>query len=369
MRLASFNVENLFQRAKVMNQSSWQDGKEVLKAFTRFNTIIQRADYTNATKKELVELLDELGLTRSDESNFVILRQNRGRLVTRRKQKPPEIVAAGRDSWVGWLELKMEAVDETATQMTAKVIHDVGADILGVIEADDRISLTRFNDQLLRPIDATYDGIMLIDGNDERGIDVGLLTRGGASIESVISHVDDIVEGRRVFSRDCPEYTVRTGDGTKLVVMVNHLKSKGYGLKGESDSRRRAQAQRVREIYDSRRAEGIELIAIVGDMNDTPDSDPMLPLLKNNSDLIDIFKHPKFNGDGRPGTYGNGNQSNKIDYVLLSPALAGRVGRGGVHRLGVWGGKNGTIFPHYPEMTAAEHAASDHAAVWADIDV
>ena len=34
MRLASFNVENLFQRAKVMNQSSWQDGKEVLKAFT-----------------------------------------------------------------------------------------------------------------------------------------------------------------------------------------------------------------------------------------------------------------------------------------------------------------------------------------------
>ena len=30
--------------------------------------------------------------------------------------------------------------------------------------------------------------------------------------------------------------------------------------------------------------------------------------------------------------------------------------------MGVWGGKNGTLFPHYPEMTKAAEAASDHAA-------
>ena len=40
---------------------------------------------------------------------------------------------------------------------------------------------------------------------------------------------------------------------------------------------------------------------------------------------------------------------------------------GGVFRKGVWGGKNGTIFPHYPEIEKAAQAASDHAAVWAEI--
>jgi hypothetical protein len=73
-------------------------------------------------------------------------------------------------------------------------------------------------------------------------------------------------------------------------------------------------------------------------------------------------------GDGRPGTYANGTASNKLDYLLLSPALFARVTAGGVFRKGVWGGVHGTLFPHYDEMTQASHAASDHAAVWADFN-
>jgi endonuclease/exonuclease/phosphatase family metal-dependent hydrolase len=118
-----------------------------------------------------------------------------------------------------------------------------------------------------------------------------------------------------------------------------------------------------------RRSQGIELIAIAGDFNDTPDSDPLTPLLSDGSDLRDIFTHPQFQSDGRLGTFGNGTKSNKIDYLLLSPAMFQRVTTGGVWRKGVWGGKNGTLFPHYDEMTKPVHAASDHAAVWADINL
>jgi hypothetical protein len=82
-----------------------------------------------------------------------------------------------------------------------------------------------------------------------------------------------------------------------------------------------------------------------------------------------IFAHPKFPGDGRPGTFGAGTPSNKIDYILMSPALAAHVTGGGVWRKGVWAGTKGTIFPHYPEMTKPEHEASDHAAVYADFDL
>jgi endonuclease/exonuclease/phosphatase family metal-dependent hydrolase len=111
------------------------------------------------------------------------------------------------------------------------------------------------------------------------------------------------------------------------------------------------------------------MIAIVGDFNDTPDSDPLTPLLSDGSDPRDIFDHANFPSDGRPGTYGNGAKSNKIDDILLSPALWAQVTAGGIWRRGVWGGKNDILFPHYQEMTNAAQAASDHAAIWADINL
>jgi hypothetical protein len=88
--------------------------------------------------------------------------------------------------------------------------------------------------------------------------------------------------------------------------------------------------------------------------------------LKDGSDLVDVMVHPAFVGDGRPGTFGNGTASSKLDYILMSPALAARVTAGGVERRGVWGGKNGTLFPHLPEITKAIEAASDHAALFVD---
>jgi hypothetical protein len=42
---------------------------------------------------------------------------------------------------------------------------------------------------------------------------------------------------------------------------------------------------------------------------------------------------------------------------------------GGIFRNGVWGGKNGTLFPHYETMTKPIHAAADHAAIYADINI
>ena len=92
-------------------------------------------------------------------------------------------------------------------------------------------------------------------------------------------------------------------------------------------------------------------------------------LLGERSDLRDISEHPLHTDDGRPGTYGNGTRSNKIDYVLLSPALFEGVTAGGVWRKGMWGGKNGILFPHYEEMKNPVDAASDHAAIWADVDL
>ena len=384
MRLASFNLENLFDRARVLNsdawveqsgadQSRWAAGKKVLDAYAALNTILRAPQYSAADKRKIVTLLRVLGLAKSDESQFAVLRQNRSKLLRRPRSGPAEVIANGRDEWIGWLDLKREAVNETATQNTARVVQSLDADVLAVVEAEDRIALTRFNDQILGGSQVggvPYEHVMLVDGNDERGIDVGIFTRQDYPVMSIRSHVDDKApDGQLIFSRDCAQYEVICPSGQSLIVLINHFKSKGFGAPAQSNARRMAQATRVREIYDALRQEGQENIAIVGDFNDTPDSQPLSPLLGHGSDLQDVSEHSKYESDGRPGTFANGTASNKIDYILLAPKLFQRVERAAVFRQGVWGGKNGDLFPHLHTITAAHEAASDHAAIWAEVTI
>lgn len=369
MRLGSFNLENIFDRAKALNQDTIAAGKVVLDEFARLNKLFSKPVYTAADKKAILKGLTDLGVLKDDSAGkFVLLRQNRGKLLKRPQSGPVEVVANGRGDWIGWLELKTERINEIATQNTGQVVRDVAADVLATIEVDNRTALLRFNEQLLPTVNAEpYPHVMLIDGNDDRGIDVGLMSR--FPFGTMRSHVDDIKDGSRIFSRDCPEYEIALPSGNTLLVLVNHLKSKGFGTPAESNARRRRQAVRVREIYDGHRQAGVARIAVIGDFNDTPDSEPLAPLLAEGSDLRDVSVHQDFEGDGRPGTFGNGTASQKIDYILLSPELFARVTSAGVFRKGVWGGVNGTLFEHYPEMTKVIHAASDHAALFVDLDI
>jgi|CXWL01.1.fsa_nt_gi endonuclease/exonuclease/phosphatase family metal-dependent hydrolase len=375
MRIASFNVENLFDRPKVMDQNSWTIGRQILQDFAALNQLLGQRTYSPADKAQMIELLRDLGLENSDESQFVILRSNRGKLVRRPSEGGLVIEANGRADWTGSLELIEGPVNEESMQNTARVINDVGADVLAVVEAENRPALAMFCDDVLpmvtgdNAIGAAWDQVMLIDGNDDRGIDVGLLTRNGCTIGTMRSHVDDRDgQGRRIFSRDCPEFTVTTPLGNEVLVLVNHFKSKGYGAPSESDRRRRSQALRVAEIYAERRAQGHDNIVVLGDLNDFPGRAPLKPLLAD-TDLLDIAQLPGFDDGGYPGTYSPcKDPDDKIDFILLSPALRALVRGGGVFRKGMWPGRENR-WPAYPSITRPALAASDHAAIWADIDI
>jgi len=370
MRLASFNVENLFNRPKAMSLESWSEGRPILAKYAQLNQLLGEVKYTPAIKNRMIKLLTELGLKKSDTGPYVILRRNRGALLKRTKNGQLEIIAEGRVDWVGSLELREESIDEQSMRNTARVIRDVKADILAVVEADNRPVLEQFNSAILSAIGGNpYRHVMVIDGNDERGIDVGLMTRAKFPIGGMHSHVDDhLANGQPLFCRDCPEYLVSTPTGSSILVLVCHFKSKGYGSVESNDRRRKHEAQRVAAIYKQRISEGIKFIAVLGDLNDTPDSNPLEALIRSTT-LKDIFLHPAFDNGGYPGTYKLSNESNKIDYLLLSPALYLKVQKGGVIRKGVWPGTKPVRWEVYEELVKPVDAASDHAAIWADIDI
>lgn len=370
MRLASYNVENLFDRAKVMNLDDRAEAKPILEQFAELNSLLAKLTYSAADKTRMVALMVALGLEKSDEGPFVLLRRNRGRLLTRPTAGGIVITAAGRADWAGSLELRDGTIRHVAVLNTARVIANVAADVLGVVEAENRPALAEFNRVMIPEVGGTaYRHVMVIDGNDDRGIDLGLMCKDGFPIAQMRSHVDDrLPGGGTVFSRDCPEYDVATPLGNRLTILLNHFKSKGFGSQASSSARRRAQAARTAEIYEALKLAGNQNVAVIGDFNDTPGSVPLKPLVQD-TDLQDVFQHPAFDNGGFPGTFDNSRASNKIDYILLSPALFGAVTGGGVNRMGMWPGVRPRRWPVFPEVTRPEDVASDHAALFVDLNI
>ena len=397
IRLATFNVENLFARAKALDTADWERGAPALAAFEAFNRIAQKPAYTSQDKADLLVALETLrvlvrtpdGLRpnrRPFDDAWAVLRENRGDFLVAPADREPRIEATGRGDWIGWVELLTEPVDAVGTRMAARVIDEVAADVLCLVEAEDRPSLVRFNDQLLG---GRYGHAMLLDGNDPRGIDVGLFCTSDVEVRSVRGNVDvpdPVMPGRRLFSRDCPVYHLRLAAGVDLFLLLNHLKSQSFSS-GNPDPLRTRQSREVRAIYDRLRAEGAEFVAVLGDFNkgpdpDDPDRHPTLEaLFAQGSPLVDAYGHPKFTGlfdvkdvdRQRPGSFQSCSLRNRLDYLLLSPELAERVTDGGVFRKGLWGNPKNvnppTRWSVYPEITASRHAASDHAMVWVDLDL
>ncbi len=171
--------------------------------------------------------------------------------ISRPRNRPFEIKAGGRNDWVGWAELRTASVNEIAVMNTGRVIRDVDADILAVVEAENRVALKQFSELVLKEVGGVpYAQIMVIDGNDQRGIDVGLMTKTGYEIGLMRSHIHDLQDnGFPIFSRDCPEYAVTTPSGETIWILPNHFKSKFGGDSPDSRQKRLAQATRTAEIY------------------------------------------------------------------------------------------------------------------------
>ncbi|GLZ34601.1 hypothetical protein Lesp02_67880 [Lentzea sp. NBRC 105346] len=380
VRLASYNVENLFLRAKALNTSTWAEGRPVLQAWGRFNRIAQHEKYSERDKEQMLEDLETLKIlvptraglvmTKKPFDAWALLRENKGDFIKQPVRGPAEIVANGRGDWIGWADLITESVDEVATRMTAKVITELAPDVLCVVEAENRPALARFNEELL---DSRYGHAMLVDGNDPRGIDVGLFCTSAIDINSVCSHVDD---DNRLFSRDCPVYRLGLPSGEELVLLVNHLKSQSR-TGGDPDALRTRQSARVREIYDELRVQGARFVAVLGDLNkgptdDTPPKHPTLEALFMPG-IVDATTIDGFDLGPKPGTFETCSLRNRLDYILMSPELAEHVTGGGIFRKGLWGNPKNQNPPRdweiFDEITSAEQSASDHAAIFVDLDL
>jgi len=354
VRLATFNCENLFSRAKVLNLRSNEKTDEILKRIAVLQALLVRDAYSPADKKQILALDKELSFN-------IEITEYRGKLFVGRGEIR-RVSAAGRHAWDGGIAFRRATFSEQQRQNTALVIKKVAADVQCLVEIEDRPAIDAFNSQVLS---RAFPYNMLIDGFDPRGIDVGLLTK--RPILNVKTHIFDKDALGRIFSRDCLEVEVQVRNGVSLHLLVNHFKSQGYGAAKDNDAKRQRQAKAVARIIQDRFDLSTNLVAVLGDFNDAPNRPPkaLRPLL-GLTGLSDVLELQFANSADRWTYHYKSNE--QIDYILVSDALKAAFRTAGVERRGMQDltkiSTAGEV--QFPSVSGPADAASDHAAVWAD---
>ena len=364
MRLGSFNVQNLFQRAKALNFQNHAKVDQVLAKIGEFQDLIAKSKYTESDKQEIIRIYT------GELSEYIEVRENRGKLFSRKGQKITGVKANGKgDDWDGEVTFKPDTFGELTRENTAHVIKDIHVDILCVVEVDDRPTLKSFDAQLLG---SRYPYDLLIDGNDPRGIDVGLYSK--YPIGTIRTHMFDKDGKSVIFSRDCLEVEILLPNQKSLHILCNHFKSRGYDQNNTADKKRESQAKAVARILETYDLEQ-DWVVVAGDFNDNPESAPLQPLLTVPG-LYNVLELQFKDDPMKRWTY-HYDKFEQIDFILVSTPLKDRFRSAGVERKGIYNLKNMTsssngMVPMEEEYSTVKKwadAASDHGAVWAEFNL
>lgn len=205
----------------------------------------------------------------------------------------------------------------------AETIRDVDADVVALQEVESRGYLQRFLDVFLD--DMGYRHVVLVEGNDLRGIDVGLISR--IPVGRVVSHAHlrfdpEIQQGETDhFQRDvlCVELLPRGQES--FHVWVVHLKSQGGSANAEPI--RQAEARQLRKLIEAQCAEdpGARFV-VCGDFNDEFTSPTLQTIVGNGTPRL-VAPFESIPEQDRV-TYNQEPYRSMIDFLLFSPAMAER---------------------------------------------
>ncbi len=349
LKVATFNCENLFSRPRIFGTSR--------KKSTELLGLVD--DLKNELAKQVFDQ-EEIKRLKKKLSYYITIHDIRGK----------HDKVNGASDWLGWIEFKRSPADEAAINNVAKVIHSIDADIIGLVEVENRPLLKEFHDRFLlkkyynNNSSKAYEYIYLIDGNDRRGIDVAVMSR--FPVNYLKSHINDKSQylGKTVstFSRDCLHVNIQINDSEDLNLFINHFKSMGYSdpADPQSEKRRRGQSERVESLVNEFDLDN-EHVIVCGDLNSSPDKWSLKPLT-DHSKLYNVNNElPAKNR----GTYRYKTARNQLDYILISNSLKPKLSNMYIERRGTYTRRG----PNFNTVINRKSEASDHGAVVAEFNI
>lgn len=278
------------------------------------------------------------------------------------KLKKPTIDKAVANGFIKDKKLFSFVLEKERT-LTASAIKDTGADIIGLQEVENLDTLKTFQSQFVTKYPFQY----LIDGNDPRFIDVGVLSKWEAT--TLHTHQFDKKGTSKIFSRDCLEIEYNI-NGTPLALFVNHFKSM-LGGRTETMNRRKVQAEQVVKIITDKFGTnpGNENFVVMGDLNDHLPSEGLQPLVSKPWLENVVNRLPP--ADRWTHWYDKDDSVAQLDYLLLSTKLATKnpTAMPVIIRKGLAKKASEYKGPRYPGVGSLKPSASDHCPLAITLEV
>ncbi|MFT5682307.1 MAG: endonuclease/exonuclease/phosphatase family metal-dependent hydrolase [Myxococcota bacterium] len=183
-------------------------------------------------------------------------------------------------------DLRFRVADPVSKQLTAQTMEAAGADVFALQEVESLDVLKQFRDRYLGGA-KQWPHALVIDGNDQRRIDVGVLSRFPIVHARSWQHLQE--DGVYVFNRDCLEVDIEGPIG-RLTLYINHLKSMRAPNRTSGSGRALTRARRQQQVTAIQRI-------ITDRFGDDPSDAPFIVL----GDLNDYLE------DDRQGRSGIGD--------------------------------------------------------------
>ncbi len=318
-----------------------------------------------------------------------------------------------------FIEIATVSQDDDKRQHSALAFAEADADIYGLQEVDNFDTLTRFMDAYVKKIGVDpYHQLVLHEGNDRRGIDVAAIAR---DIRPIMSRSHALITGawvdntdsgkallaeytkaerkqkelraQRIFRRDCLELETKLND--KIVtIFICHFKSMSGG-RTESMGMRQLEAITVRELINRKFNEPENALwVIMGDLNDYrleikisrranddstfPETIKVLgenepsgidPLIKDGFGFNTLELLPE--SERWTHYYASERHKTQLDYIIASPAMKERISKAPmIIRRGLpFRVPNSIQCDRYPRIGWHRPKASDHCPLVVQFDV
>lgn len=347
MKIATYNIQNLFHRHNDLIKQKTEIKLEQWN--NEFETLRFKQNRKDSDYRRMRELAEFLSLHNSSDSI---------KLVT------SDLKSFNNSNTV--------LIPENAVQNKIKVVAQSNPDILLLQEVESRASLIQFNQLIFKEeLQNYYKEIIHLDGNDARGLGMGILLKEGYRIRAIQSFSSERdFDGSFLFTNDLQSYKIETPLGQFIYVLCVQLTSDSMDRK--FIEKRTRQAKMVSQVYEELRLGGNEMILVLGTLNAPKYSKSISPILK--TDMINIAELSNFevaldtgidSGYYRMGAYRKGVNVKQNDYLLASPAMKDRIYGSGMNRKAIWPLKR-PEWDTYDSMQNEKDAASEHPLLWAD---
>lgn len=370
MKIAFFNVQNLFHRDRSLNKKT--TGKNMSDWICEFDKLLKE-ESSNSINERLGELSFLLGFDKTYQNPYVVMRKKAGELYLKGMNYSKEMNSGELTDWNGWIKIQTVPINPDAVNHKAMVISEINPDVLILQEVEDKMSLDEFNNLILPNFNCEpFTKCILIPNSEGKGREQALLLKNGYQLESIKIHSLNHFENKQ---KEILEYEIQTPNGRSIYVLSAYLSDNEIEKELAFEIRKK-QAYQVSVIYNMLQVQGKANIVIAGTLS-APSYCNSLASLLQQTDLKDITKNKTFNVDFdegkdatyfRLGAYRMGVNIKQQDYLLLSPALFKSIENAGLNRKAMWPEKrpNWTI---YSAINNKNQAASEHPAIWSKINL